>query len=90
MDFSHVWDSQDLESKVGNLIMQFATLNGVVAKDGNELVGEILKSPMPRYLGDIDLISYFHSLGGRQEQQRGLINHCLRKDLHLSVLNFRY
>ena len=56
--------------KVGNLIIQFAALNFVavvvvvILKDENELVGEILKSPMGRCLVDIDLIS---SLGGRQE-----------------------
>ena len=60
MDFSHVLDSQDLGFKVGSLILQFAALNVVVAKDENELVAEILKIPMPRCLGDIDLISYFH------------------------------
>ena len=45
---------------VGSLILQFAALNGAVAINENELVGEILKSPMARCFGDIDLISYFH------------------------------
>ena len=94
MDFSHVCSQIliMLGVKVGNLIIQFAALNVVtvvvvISKDENELVGEILKSPMGRCLVDIDLIS---SLGGRQEQQKDLITHCLRKDLNLDILNFQY
>ena len=91
-DFQHVWAyySQILRFKVGSLVMQFAAVNGVVAKDENELAGEILKSPMRRCLGDTDVISYFNSLGGRQEWRKDLISHCSRKDLHLNVLNFQY